>query len=368
MRPEFTPTLARMYAARAAQLPKPTKWFMAGPFFRAEKPQRGRLREFLQWNVDRLGIPDDAGIGTIRGTEQRSDADADVIAVCVQLLDSVGLSPKDVTVRFSDRLLITEVLSSLQVSDEQLDRILPLLDVSSKLTSDAMENLLEANGFPKSLFHEFTERASEWTQPGAPRSAIANVGVASTISLTYSMRQLNCEEWLRLDTSIVRGLAYYTGTVFEVIADGERAIAGGGRYDNLVELFGGPPTPAVGFGMGDVVLTNLLQDKDLMPSDKDLLDEIGARPDVFLITPEPDLDEHLARTLAHLRKQGLHARRTTKTTRNIGKLLQDASKQHARYAIIFESPTNCSIKNLDSGDEQKAILIESIADHCRPTA
>src|SRR5262249_21871131 len=147
-------------------------------------------------------------------------------------------------------------------------------------------------------------------------------------------------DWCDLELSIVRGLAYYTGMVFEVYeaTGAERAIAGGGRYDNLIELFGGPPTPAVGFGMGDVVLSLVLQDKGLMPPDEKIADR-RALPPPFFVTPTGTAaaDAALPAVVSPLRRQGLHARRTSKSTKNIGKLLKDAAACRARFALILES-------------------------------
>lgn len=160
-------------------------------------------------------------------------------------------------------------------------------------------------------------------------------------------------EWISRTSTIVRGLAYYTGMVFEVHEAGgkERAIAGGGRYDNLVELFGGPPTPAVGFAMGDVVLSLVLQDKGLMPEGAALRDAAGARPDVFVISTGDDASEAALRpAVAALRRAGLHARHTYRSTRNVGKLLKEAADCGARFAAIIEKDgASATLKNLDTG-------------------
>lgn len=173
--------------------------------------------------------------------------------------------------------------------------------------------------------------------------------------------------YIQASVMIVRGLAYYTGTVFEVHERGgkERAIAGGGRYDNLVELFGGPPTPAVGFAMGDVVLSLVLQDKGLMPSDDQIARDLGLNPDVFVITngDEPS-EQALAPVLAALRRAGLHARRSYKSTRNVGKLLQEAGKSGARFALILESGTSATLKDMGkqgaSEDAQRQLRADTL--------
>ncbi|MEO0512283.1 MAG: ATP phosphoribosyltransferase regulatory subunit [Planctomycetota bacterium] len=383
LRPEFTPTLARMYAAQAASLPKPTRWFMAGPFFRAEKPQRGRLREFLQWNADILG-------------DDSEQADADVFELLVDFLSACGLTPEDATFRWSHRSAIRTLIRRIDDDESHEQSWFAWLDAFAKRSPTQRAEAAYAFGATEDQVLGITAIVSgrDPAQAAAAREELQRRGETHLIeqqrqkiasefqdfesdlftaasevhAIRAQLKDRSLTEWFRLDPQIVRGLAYYTGTVFEVIADGERALAGGGRYDNLVELFGGPPTPAVGFGMGDVVLTNVLQNKSLMPSDRDLLDEIGARPDVFLITPHAELDATLASLLSTLRRRGLHARRTTKTTRNLGKLLKDAANIHAHYAVIVESETTVTLKNLDTSDEHKNVPAADIETLCRPTS
>ena len=198
------------------------------------------------------------------------------------------------------------------------------------------------------------------------------------IDLSKGLKSRGFGRWPHLDLKIARGLAYYTGTVFELIADGERAVAGGGRYDNLIELFGGPPTPAVGFGMGDVVLGLLLQDKGLMPEGPELMDALSQkpaslRPEAFVIANEAG-EGSVEPLLAKLRRgveseawlsrddkkpwdadrydvPPMHARRSYKSTKNIGKLLADARKQHAKFAVIIESDEAAKIENLGTRED-----------------
>jgi histidyl-tRNA synthetase len=177
------------------------------------------------------------------------------------------------------------------------------------------------------------------------------------------LRDSGISEWCDIDTSIVRGLAYYTGTVFEVVPEGERALFGGGRYDNLIELFGGPPTPAVGFAMGDVVLSLLLQDKGLMPSDEELMERAGERPDVFVFASKEELDGVAMGLIARLRRGdesvgALHARRSYKSTRNVGKLLKEAAGAHARFAVVVESDGEVTVKSLDEGSQERVAIGE----------
>jgi len=356
LRPEFTPTLARLYAAKAGSLPKPTKWFTAGPFFRAEKPQRGRLREFLQWNIDMLG-------------ENSPAADAEVIACCVSMLAGVGLTAKDVRVKVNHRAALQQWLEQRGLPAEQHAGLFKLLDQRGKVSDAEFATGLAGFGFTAEQAEVFSRGLVRVT---IDDPAHAGPGPSSTvIDLTYYSQAVaplaehlaaaGIIDWVDFDLSIVRGLAYYTGMVFEVheASGAERAIAGGGRYDNLVELFGGPPTPAVGFGMGDVVLSLVLQERGLMPEGAALLERTGLRPDVFVVSNgSPESDLAVRPLVAMLRKAGLHARHTYKTTKNVGKLLKEAADSHARYAVIVESGTTGALKDLATGEQRPVELVQ----------
>lgn len=356
LRPEFTPTLARLYAAKAASLPRPTKWFTTGPFFRAERPQRGRLREFLQWNVDLIG-DDSAG------------ADAEVIACLVALLEELGLTPADVRIRINDRRCMARLLAQI-APPENLGGMFSLLDKRGKIRPEeflamglalgatppgmlALESILRKS-FP---FASEAFKESGFFEHAALSKDTFDVLVQDLKLLYDELAARDLVQWCDYDFSIVRGLAYYTGVVFEAIVGGERAVAGGGRYDKLIELFGGPSTSAVGFGMGDVVLSLVLQDRGLMPPDSELMGKAGQRPDVFVIAANPESETVAKRLVAQLRRGasgtprtgGLHARHTYKTTKNVGKLLGEATNLGAKLVVIVESPAEASIKDLRSG-------------------
>lgn len=351
LRPEFTPTLARMYAAKAASLPSPTKWFSIGPYFRAEKPQRGRLREFLQWNVDVLGGEDEA------------TSDFALLSCMADFLHRTGLDGLRATsIRLSDRRRVAKHLMESGVAESKLEHAFAVLDRMGKVNSEETTQQLQSLGMSEDTTQKFT----------AGHISIRFDDILLASRLVQSGFR---EGVVTFDPSIVRGLAYYTGTVFEVIAQGERAIAGGGRYDNLIELFGGPPTPAVGFGMGDVVLGLLLDDKGLMPTGAELMDALsrpGAslRPEAFVVAGSEDEDALVEPLLANLRRgierdgfdgkpwaadryavRPMHARRTYKTTRNLKKLLNDAEKQHARFAIVLHGEDKVQVKDLDKREE-----------------
>lgn len=396
LRPEFTPTLARMYAARAAQLPKPTKWFCVPNFFRAERPQRGRLREFGQWNADVVG-------------GEESDGDSDILLCMIDLLEMCGLSSKGISIDVNHRRALASALPEYGIAAEREEAALRLLDASAKLGREKFADESASLGVPANkltAWLEFVFTAGGSAGPSGAAAADANGSLAHLIN---SLKAVDASQWMRYRPSLARGLAYYTGTVFEVIAEGERAVAGGGRYDNLIELFGGPPTPACGFGMGDVVLANLLHDKGLMPEGRDVLEALARplplRPDVFVIgagreeeSAQNAIDHAVTRLVAQLRRgvvskayldsrasddaaarmkpwdagrydaAPMHARRSYKQTRNVGKLLADAGACHARFAAIVERADDaaalagvCTLKNLDSGEQWIDVLLGEVA-------
>ncbi|MDP7005619.1 MAG: histidine--tRNA ligase [Phycisphaerales bacterium] len=338
LRPEFTPTLARMAAAKGRSLTLPTKWFGIPSHFRAERPQRGRLREFKQWNVDLLGV-------------DKPSADAEVIATAIRALEELGLTHQDIVVRISHRDVVAKMLQESGVPKDKMQIALTLLDKREKMDRGLFEKKINEHGLNESSFSQFdSDTKIDHEELTALQTELVSWGIS---------------EWCKFDFNIVRGLAYYTGIVFEIheATGAERAIAGGGRYDKLIEMFGGPSMPAVGFGMGDVVLSLVLKDKGLLGDGTDLL----PRPDVFVISAGGDADKHLAPTVAQLRNAGLHTRMTYRATKNVGKLLTEAAKTNTRFTVILGeelSEGNVAIKDMDSG-EQTIIPIDSIVAHVR---
>jgi histidyl-tRNA synthetase len=348
LRPEFTPTLARMVADKANSLPKPIKWFSTPNLCRAERPQRGRLREFWQWNIDMLGL-------------DTPRADVECILVAVDLLQELGLGSDQVRVKISHRDVVRRILSKLGVADEKMLAAFDLLDRRDKMLPDQFKQQAKDLNLDEHRVERF-EQMSRRKYPAGDvghleRSAGIDGGLDALEGLDAELRAFGLEKWCEYDLGIVRGLAYYTGTVFELheATGAERAMAGGGRYDNLIELFGGPATPAVGFGMGDVVLTNVLTDKNLIPA------EVAPRPDVFVIALTDAGAARLPAVITALRTGGLHARSSYKTTRNAGKLLKEASQSRARCAVILDDKAEqglCGIKELDSGEQNEVKISE----------
>jgi histidyl-tRNA synthetase len=261
LRPEMTPTVARMVAARANALRKPVRWFSMPQLFRYERQQKGRLREHYQLNVDIFGSADVA-------------ADAELVACAVDIMRAFGLTSQDVVVRVSDRRLLHAYLESLAVPADAIASVYTVIDKLERTPPDVSREKLAALGVSAEAIERIIGIASvEFAEvkarlAGTPASVHAD---EFERFLSYVPALLgNDASWLRLDLSIVRGLAYYTGIVFELFdRSGEfRAICGGGRYDTLLQSLGGADMPALGFGLGDVVLGELLRAKGLMrPAD-----------------------------------------------------------------------------------------------------
>jgi histidyl-tRNA synthetase len=235
LRPEVTPTLARMIAARHRDFPKPLRWFNVGTCFRYERQQRGRLREFLQFNCDLVG-------------DSTQAADAEVIALLIDLLRSFGLGNRDFAIRLSDRSAWHDFMTLHGVEKERAAEFLTIVDRMEKMPPEKTEELLAPFGVSLGTLRDFMARAE--------------IPVLAPLLADLEARGLR--DYVRPDLGVVRGLAYYTGVVFEAFAlhGGLRAIAGGGRYDRLLADLsdGSADLPAVGFGVGDAVLLELLNE------------------------------------------------------------------------------------------------------------
>jgi histidyl-tRNA synthetase len=261
LRPEITPSLARMVMARAGALRLPLRWYSLPQCWRYERMARGRKREHYQWNMDIWGEPS-------------VTAEAELIAAVFELLDGVGLAPGDVKMRINSRALLEESLRT-EILKDRPEAFAPLciaIDKLDRIGEQAVVELIADAAGPVRLSPEAARSVVEML--GARTLEQAAGYVADDSPALGELRHLfelleayGLGDRVRFDASVVRGLAYYTGVVFEVFdaAGSLRAICGGGRYDHLLEVMGGPSIPAVGFGFGDVVLTELLADKDLLP-------------------------------------------------------------------------------------------------------
>ena len=239
LRPELTPTLARMIAQRQSELVFPVRWWSFGPFWRYEKPQKGRTREFFQWNCDILGV-------------NSPEADAELVAVAASFLRSVGLTPSEVKIYVNNRRLMDALIGELGVEPENRKNIFHIIDRRDKLSAAAWKDYALESGLSEEQFEALClllEDKNLWKRSD------------ELIRFFNILKAMKLDGFVVFDPQVIRGLEYYTGTVFEGRdASGEgRAVFGGGRYDNLVGDVGGDPLPGVGFAMGDVMITVLLQ-------------------------------------------------------------------------------------------------------------
>ncbi len=353
IRPEITPTLARMVNQKINALAKPIKWFSAPRLCRAERPQKGRLREFFQWNIDIIG-------------EDSVLADAEVIFTTVDYLREVGLTPKDIKVKISSRKLLAAVLRKIGVPEEKLNPLYTLLDKKTKLPAEVFSATLK-----EQVGDEFSKRIIAFMESQTVTSieniVKADAGDQLEIAIkeledcAARLSQMGISDYCVFDPSIVRGLAYYTGIVFEVqdIAGELRAICGGGRYDNLLRDFGGPTISATGMGMGDCVLEILLREKGLL--DK----KIPARAMDYFVAPVADtlLDEAVKIT-AQLRTRGFKSAFSYKPG-SLSKQLKTASEQNAKYCVIIGDEFKAGdivIKDMSTG-QQKTIPLKGFLEN-----
>ena len=325
LRPELTPALARMVGAKANGMPKPIRWFAIGESYRYEKPQKGRLRAFYQLNADLLG-------------EAGPAADAEIIALCADCLLGFGLTQADFRLRISDRTLWFRYLASLGIPEAQATAVLGVVD---KLERGAPKDLLDAmsaalagttvdpaKALAAARTFAHTRSLAELEQLAAADPAMT-ARLADWRQLLGTLQALGFAECVTIDLTIVRGLAYYTGFVFEAFETGgeARALAGGGRYDNLVKKMGGPDLPAVGFGMGDVTLRDLLELRKLLPAYAD-------GPDFYAMILGDDARAAALADVASLRQAGFRVEYNLRDGK-FGKLAQQAETAGARYALVY---------------------------------
>ncbi len=317
LRPEMTPTLARVVAARANGLKKPIRWFSIPQLFRYERQQRGRLREHFQLNCDLIGEPGPLG-------------DAEIIALAIDVMRALGLSSSDVRVRLSDRRLLGGILREIGIAEALHPLAYQVLDKVGR--SDYLgrrQALCDAGALEAHVSRlEQVREIRVWADLEAAFPGAVSVGqpLAETIAALTAM---GLGEFVDLDLTIVRGLAYYTGTVFELFdaAKTLRAICGGGRYDNLLNAIGGTDLPALGFGMGDVVLGELLRDRRVLPP---LLPAI----DLFVAGVDPtDFSDVLA--LAHELRDANYRIEYGLGSQPLGKLLKLADARGVRFVLVL---------------------------------
>jgi histidyl-tRNA synthetase len=342
LRPEMTPTLARMVAERANGLKKPIRWFSIPQLFRYERHQRGRLREHFQLNCDLIGEPGPLG-------------DAEIIALAIDVMRALGLGPADVRVRVSDRRLLTVLLEEAGIGASCRELAFQAIDKLGRSEYAPRRRALEAAGVGPAALQalEGLPELRTWAdlENGFPMAAGAAVPLRECVA---ALEAMGLGDFIDLDLTVVRGLAYYTGTVFELFDAGKslRAICGGGRYDDLLQRVGGVDLPALGFGMGDVVLGELLKERGLAPG-------APLSAEVFLVGATPD-DRPTLLQLAHqLRETGLRVEYALGGDK-VGKQLKLADARGARYAVVLgpeERARHAAVlKDLRNGAQREVSL------------
>jgi len=343
IRPEITPTLARMVNQQINALPRPIKWFSMPRLCRAERPQKGRLREFFQWNIDIIG----------------SDsilADAEVIYCTIDYLRSLGLTPDDIKVKISSRRLLAAFLLDIGIAESDLESLYPILDRKPKLPDDAFVEMLQKavqDDKKTEIIKKFMELSDITEISGlfhpSEQSAVALQELSDLMDV---LSEMSVSEYCIFDPCIVRGLAYYTGIVFEVhdAANALRAVAGGGRYDNLLGDFGGPKVSGTGMGMGDCVLEILLRDKGILDGDLPT-----KKLDYFIACLDGELQPVALQIASRLRQKGCAADFTYKAV-GLKKQLKQASAANAGCCVIigqeYTEKNMLLVKDMQTSDQQ----------------
>jgi len=346
LRPEMTPTLARMVAAKANAMRKPIRWFSVPQLFRYERQQKGRLREHFQLNVDIMG-------------EASVAADAELLAVAIDVMRALGLTAQDVRARVSDRRLLTALLSHVGVKKVELPAVFAAIDKAGREPRDVTLAKVE-----KAVTDADARRGVEAILRNSTNlTALGNefADAPKVVEEISRMREymgfldaLGVGDWVDFDLSIVRGLAYYTGKVFELFdAKGEfRAICGGGRYDDLLSTIGGVDLPALGFGMGDVVLTELLRARDLLPAV-----ELGT--EYWVAADDESLLPDVMTVAGRLRAKARSVEYALKT-QTLARQLKTASTAGVKNVVLLRRDDyangNVTVKTLADGSERSVAL------------
>ena len=331
LRPELTPSLVRMIAQQQQQLHYPLRWWSFGPFWRYESPQKGRGREFFQWNADLIGV-------------DSPEADAESAALLAEFLKKVGLKPDQVKVFVNNRRLMEEELKKSGIPNKLLGDVFRLIDRKDKLS----ENDWEAYGADIGLkpvqlkgIQELLGSMDLWK------------GSQELDRFFTAVSALGVDEYIEYSPRIIRGLDYYTGTVFEALAlstDVRRSIAGGGRYDDLMADVGGDPLPGVGYAMGDMVITVVLEELGLLPADRD------SSPAKVLVTVfDESTVQDSFQLSAELRQEGIFTT-SYPTPDKLGKQFRHADRIGAKLAIVLGPDEikkgEIAIKDLESGEQK----------------
>ena len=353
IRPEITPTLARMVNQQINSLPRPIKWFSVPRLCRAERPQKGRSREFFQWNIDIIGVDEVL-------------ADAEIIFTTIDYLRSLGLKPNDIKAKISSRKLLAAFLINIGIAQNELDAIYPVLDKKARLPEAAFDEMLAkvvTDNAAAAKIKKFMQLDNaDGTSKIAPDNDAQRAALEEINQVQSLLAKMGIADYCVFDPCIVRGLAYYTGIVFEVhdVVGELRAVCGGGRYDNLLKDFGGPPVTGTGMGMGDCVLEILLREKGLLKDD-----ELAARNlDYFVAYIDTELQLKAVEISAALRTAGFATQFSYKG-RALKKQLKQASAVNAKTCIIigqeFTDSGELVVKDMATGEQKNVKAADFIS-------
>ena len=338
LRPELTPSLARMVAERQYELVYPLRWWSFGPFWRYEKPQKGRTREFFQWNIDLIGA-------------DTPEADAELISIAAEFFRSVGLTPLDVKIMVNDRQLMETQMAALNIPTDQKIKVFNVIDKRDKMADHEWEAFAKEEGLSEEQLDGIKKILSDKDlYKSSPRMK----------KLFSALDALGVADYVGFDARIVRGLDYYTGVVFEGrdVRESSRAILGGGRYDNLVRDVGGDPLSGVGFAMGDVVLTIILNEYGKLP-------KLDLQPAKVLVSVfnEDTFCESLS-VSTDLRRAGIKTIVYPEAVK-LGKQFKFANRLGLSYVIVLGPDElkqgNVRVKNLETGEQVSVTRTEAAA-------
>jgi histidyl-tRNA synthetase len=337
LRPEMTPTVARMIAARRRDIGYPARWYSIPNVFRYERPQRGRLREHWQFNVDIFGL---AGV----------EADIEVITLADRVMKSFGAKETDFEIKLSSRKLMNAIFNNWYELDEQKGKALQkLMDKKAKMDEEVFRGEAEKIIGKPFEFLNLSKGSPDHDQAMAfPEILDAKQEVDAVIDALKKKGVTN----VSYDETIIRGFDYYSGIVFEVFdtnPENNRSVFGGGRYDNLLSLFGGETMPAFGFGMGDVTIRDFLETRNLLP-------KYQSSAEIMVCVMNESSKEYADEVAEDLRKTGKNVA-VNYTFKSIGDQIKSATKQAIPYVIVIgeleAKNRSYKIKNLDTGEEQE---------------
>jgi len=342
LRPEMTPTVARMVASKSKELVFPLRWYSIPNLFRYEKPQRGRLREHWQLNVDLFGV-------------ESTDADTEIISIAYKIMRGLGATDNDFQIKINSRKILNDIYAHFNISEEKSYTLSKIIDKKDKISEDVFrDSIRETIGdITDDFIRVITNNERLIATLGSE-----NENTKELITLIEKLNALGITN-IVFDTTLMRGFDYYTGIVFEVFdtnSDNRRSIFGGGRYNDLLDIFGADKVPAIGFGAGDVTAQDFLETHNLLP-------KYAPTAQVYICVLKDDLRDHAGKLADTLREKGVSVA-IDLSGKKVGDQMKIAHKQSIPFVIVIGEDEVISgtypVKNMDSGDEVK-VKMEEIA-------